>query len=361
MEVPEDQAASDHRGEPIPAADPRPDLSRSRIDIWSKRAAAWAQIGTLIVVTVGYLVTVRPAFQYQLLQEKEAKLQLKFGIEQARLESMSDARARYRKELSSINKRIADANSQRLRLIKTLHAAEARETEASARALLIKKVLAHKRTQLDKVTWKLLIIALSAAQVRNVFLHISDSDCHLGMEGHGFSCFKEHWPRPYNSLITALTEIKVSSKGADVYPPAYFAELQRYIEKRRAELTCKMGFFNKTKMQYHRDIEAVTPIVDRQLAAYIAKLKNKRGLFTRVVISKNYRNAARNNIWTHYATPIVTRYELTLLERASSCAGRVDLVMRSFMKSKGILSNESGTRSSTPSDPQNAPARALRH
>lgn len=37
--------------------------SSTGIDIWSGRAAAWAQVLTLVVVVVGYFYTVVPAFQ----------------------------------------------------------------------------------------------------------------------------------------------------------------------------------------------------------------------------------------------------------------------------------------------------------
>jgi hypothetical protein len=48
----------------------------SRIDSWSTRAAAWAQVLTLIVVVVGYFYTVVPAFQKERLSEEVSRLEI---------------------------------------------------------------------------------------------------------------------------------------------------------------------------------------------------------------------------------------------------------------------------------------------
>jgi len=46
------------------------------IDLWSNRAASWAQVLTFFVVVVGYFYTVVPAFQKERLSEEVARLEI---------------------------------------------------------------------------------------------------------------------------------------------------------------------------------------------------------------------------------------------------------------------------------------------
>lgn len=64
-----------------------------RVDSWSTRAAAWAQVLTLLVVVVGYFYTVVPAFQKERLSEEVAKLQIE--------------REKFASEISAMNERVA--------------------------------------------------------------------------------------------------------------------------------------------------------------------------------------------------------------------------------------------------------------
>ena len=54
----------------------------SEVDRWSNRAASWAQVATLVLVTFGYFYTVLPVYQKELLEEQSARLQ----IEKANIE-----------------------------------------------------------------------------------------------------------------------------------------------------------------------------------------------------------------------------------------------------------------------------------
>jgi len=46
-------------------------------DSITNKLAAWSQVGTLSIVIFGYFYTVKPDFQFNLLQEKSAELELR--------------------------------------------------------------------------------------------------------------------------------------------------------------------------------------------------------------------------------------------------------------------------------------------
>src|SRR5882724_1322295 len=83
------------------------------VDKWSTRAASWSQVGTLLLLSVGYFLTVRPVFQYQLLQEQNAKLELQNATAQATLKETLAKQAAAAGELKTLTIALERTNRER--------------------------------------------------------------------------------------------------------------------------------------------------------------------------------------------------------------------------------------------------------
>jgi 2-succinyl-5-enolpyruvyl-6-hydroxy-3-cyclohexene-1-carboxylate synthase len=107
-----------------------PQAHPSKIDIWSTRLAAWAQIATVFVVVFGYLYTVRPVFQLQLLQEQTAQLQLDNASAKQRLDQTIAEQASAQTKLNALHAELASMAKSRDDLADRLNQESQREVQA---------------------------------------------------------------------------------------------------------------------------------------------------------------------------------------------------------------------------------------
>jgi len=134
-------------------------VTPSRIDVWSLRLSAWAQVVTLVVVIFGYLYTVIPVVQKERLEE-----------EVATLEKTKDALAKAR---ISLERDVVTAKIQVVSLSTNANElrAENRQLEASRAGLQqVNRQLATERTSVGR---KLEAVSVDLAGARQQFSEAS--------------------------------------------------------------------------------------------------------------------------------------------------------------------------------------------
>ena len=139
--------------------------STNPVDRWSTRAAAWAQVGTLVLLGVGYVLTVRPVFQYQLLQEQNAKLELQNAAAEASLRETRARQVAAAQELTTLTSTVERMNRDREALEKALRVERAREDAARRAAAASAGQAAAQVAALEETKERLLSNSIVAEQI----------------------------------------------------------------------------------------------------------------------------------------------------------------------------------------------------
>ncbi|EHA15526.1 hypothetical protein [Halomonas sp. HAL1] len=249
-----------------------------------------AQVGTLLVVVFGYFYTVRPVFQHQLLEEKNAQVELdkvrleadlkrietdladrRFELNEVALrnEKLEENIASYESEINGLlatrNELEEEAREAYLSLqeerersdvlLKEVEIAELREREASDRIEAIQQQVQTELDALELARWELVLTDIQQIGIvelvgsLSTFGSISDFTV-----TEYLSDVSENWPNLYLSILNTIDEMEDRNANGDRYPPEYLNELRSLATVNIENLRCERPDFNEIESRYYRDL-----------------------------------------------------------------------------------------------------------
>ncbi|SJN15247.1 hypothetical protein CZ787_19200 [Halomonas citrativorans] len=245
-----------------------------------------AQVGTLIVVVLGYLFTVRPAFQYQLLQEKNAQSELdrikleddllKIGVEyevastelmllesnlaliEEESKELFEIRENLEYEVNEVRDRLQYEQEKSNSLASEIALATAREMEMLERLRVIEQQVVSENIALENARWELFIIDLRRS-------YVSESTGTFGMFGSSFNVSistyyndaSNSWPNLYLSILSSIDKVEQEGIGGSKYPKSYFEEVRSFVGNNIDMLRCERPDFNRIEERYYSDLESI--------------------------------------------------------------------------------------------------------
>ncbi len=302
----------------------------------STKLGAWSQIGMLLLVAFGYFYTVRPVFQYQLLQEQTAKLELEKIETKKHLTQLNMAKSEAEKDLALLREALDREKDERNKLVTQLMDTRSKEELAKKRAQDIESKVAKDLKALEAARWELLIIDFTFAYYRPYDLWISSGDSSNKMDEHILTQ-KIGWPRPYEDLIKTLDVVRKDKYGEQQFPEKYFEEFRLYIENRKSDLICEKIDFDSMAKKYLQDLADLDIVVDSELKVLmdgVVESYEKKG--ESVVISDKYRESARKSIMMGKKFGLDRRYGDDISKLRNSCFKRGSELIQEFGKSKAV-------------------------
>lgn len=288
---------------------------------------------------MGYVLTVRPVFQYQLLQEQNARLELQNAAAQATLRETLAKQATAAQELTTLTSTVERTNRDREALERALHVERARE-EAARKAAAASageaaaQVAAREETKGRPLSCS--VIADQIAVTGNGDAKLTDSvwrsfadQYEKDFDGHFISDVKTSWPDPYKEIVASIDGLASHSTGVDAYPPKTVALFKTRLEKARSEFHCPAVDFDKMKAEFLTEVAATEPLVAQDVAAEVDKLKrSETNPFLRLVIDKGTLETLTRNARLERRGKIVRAYWDRLLTLHRECDGaRLGLVL----------------------------------
>lgn len=301
----------------------------------STKLGAWSQIGMLLLVAFGYLYTVRPVFQYQLLQEQTAKLELEKIETKKHLTQLNMAKSEAEKDLALLREALDREKDERNKLVTQLMDTRSKEELAKKRAQDIETKVTKDLKALEVARWELLIIDFRFAYFRSVW---SGSDLYSSKRmDENILAQKISWPRPYEDLHATLDKVRKDESGEQQFPKSYFDELGAYIEARKSDLSCEKTDFDFLAKQYLKDLADLDIVVDSELKELIDGViegYEKNG--ESVVITDKYKESARKDIMMGKKFGLDRRYGDDISKLRDSCWKRGLELIREFGRYKAV-------------------------
>jgi hypothetical protein len=229
----------------------------SKVDVWSKRLSAWAQILTVCVVIFGYFYTVRPAFQLNLLQEQAAQLQLDNDAAKKLLARTEADQARAQLRLNVVTVELA-------RVSKDLDRATAEANRETSKALDAAQKMIDAKIQLASQTG-----SLQLAQRRLLYTRFAGTfnwglrwgiPPYIGTndeDGSSFAAMQAAWPDSYKIISGALDQLEKNNASQREFPPEFVQPLRRILEEKKKDLVCESPPLDSLAREYREDVIAI--------------------------------------------------------------------------------------------------------
>ncbi|SEG18182.1 hypothetical protein [Billgrantia desiderata] len=304
--------------------EPVPDKSQKR-NKYSQLAAwvgALSQAAMLLVVLFGYIYTVRPVFQHQLLQEKlasaelsrlevesqtlilqaerdEAEKNLQANLAEAafyrleieeQIKILQDERDQAETSLHDVKSQIVTVELQQEMLEEELQESRQRAQQAMSRASQLEGLVQEQLRELENARWELLMIDFSFSRI---FSDMAISS----LEGWGGSFpeylqqYRNGWPDPFSGLKSSIEELRGRNVNESRYPENYINEFAEFIDSRQDRLTCDSPPFDDLNALFQEKVSQIDFVVKNKTDEYIDGLVEEyRGRGQRVRITDEFRD-----------------------------------------------------------------------
>jgi hypothetical protein len=310
---------------------------KSRVDLWSSRLAAWAQVGTLFVVVFGYFYTVRPVFQNQLLQERTAELEMRKSRAEEALSVVIEHQAAVEHELLLLEKRLAEEKKVAEALNARMAVLSVRENSAKEQAQSAQKQLEDGLDALTVAQWEL--FGLDVRMNRFVSIQGVWADWLSVDEKGGFILeSRDSWPDPFKSLLNAVERVeeKNGKSGNRTYPSNFFDGAKQFVRENKINLTCSIPDFEMMRSVYSLELKALDSAVDKEVDRRIAELvKSYEEKGERIRITIEYREAQTRSVRTVKKYEVNQHYHERLLTAKTACNRRASDVIDRLLELKG--------------------------
>jgi len=266
---------------------------------WSTKLAAWSQIGMLLLVGFGYFYTIRPAFQYQLLQEQAAKLEIEKLESKKHLTNLKIAKTQIENDLHILKETLTREEAKRQKLLTQLKQEQVNVDLAKKQIQEIKNKVSKELKALKKTRWELLLLDFSDAywlpEKNALFSRLNKTeefDEYLLNQ-------QKSWPQPYENLCMAIDQIDEKNKISNKFPKEYLTELHKIVDTQRSTLKCNVPNFKLMAAQYHKETDGLTVNeneINDELEKHIAELiaeSEKKGHKT--LITDDFRESVRKS------------------------------------------------------------------
>lgn len=245
---------------------------------WSAKLGALSQVGMLLLVGFGYFYTVKPAFQYQLLQEQAAKLEIEKLESKKQLTNLKIAQTQIENDLHVLKETITREEAERHKLLAQLKQEHVNKDLMKKQIQEIKNKVSKELKALEVTRWELLLLDFSDAywlSERNaLFSRLNKSeefDEYLLNQ-------QKSWPQPYENLFMSIDEISKQNEKSNKFPKKYLTELHNIVNAHKSTLKCNVANFKLMAAQYHKKTDGLTVNEDEindTLEKYIAEIVAK--------------------------------------------------------------------------------------
>lgn len=295
--------------------------------------AAWSQVLMLAVVIFGYFYTVRPIFQYQLLEEKSAQLEIEKKNLRSQVVALSDKEKDLVQKISSLDFDVSKAEN----LISKLQSDIAGKKEdlkiakGKTNEALIELERVEKKLWLAR--WKNYITELKSASLSSLIdgaLYTTDDIFDVEKE---IKRSKSDWPSPYKDL---LKEINHLSKNGS-YPNKFREVIINKMDESIDFLTCKEMNWGSILNRYHEDLRESKRKAKEASENYIEKLvRSYREKGERVRITEEFKSRSLRTYIEHKKIDVQSEYISTINRERIECRSKINDFIGKFQKYIGV-------------------------
>jgi hypothetical protein len=299
-------------------------------------------VATLVVVVFGYVYTVRPAFQNQLLQEQAAKLQLENDRAQASLRNtqaqQTEAALKLEatsSQLTSVRQALAAEIGSQRQLNARLSAAV--RSELSARAEVKKETDELKLNQfaLRRSQKRLLMTEMAGLTLADhaddetlMTQHylVSYSKQFVGdVDGAFIADEAKDWPNPYLHIKRILVTARPSKQDGDsIIPSELVAEYETKLEEMKDRFSCDPVDLPALKRAFLSEIAAVEPAIEKDLEAQVEHMKREeKNPFLYIRVDKAWAESFKSARRTEKTAQIASDYRGKLVGLRRACWDKV--------------------------------------
>lgn len=323
-----------------------PDYLESATDENRKRStypqmAAWigalSQIAMLIVVLFGYIYTVRPVFQHQLLQEKLASAELDRLEVEGQIQVLQDEKEEVERSLHEVQNQVASIEAERGILEGELQKASERAREAKADANQLEAVIQEQLNKLEDAGWELLMVDFTFVQL------LADAKA-VTRDWNARESFPEYlqrhrdeWPNPFLALQSSIGGLRERNAKEPRYPDSYIDELSQFVESRKDELTCAVPPFDDLEKSFRERSSKIEEIVEYKTEEYIDNLVAEyEGQGKRLKITNDFREKTARRFRGIEELNIERALKDVVREHVDSCRSAAQHVVDDFRNLKGV-------------------------
>lgn len=231
-------------------------IKESRIDTYLQRMAHLTQVALLILGVLGYIFTVKPAFQNQILQEEASRLelekrQLKTDISkyQETATQLSEKKMFLEDELRSKSNELSKLHSQ-------IEQAKSDAINAQNKASIAEKSLSIELKKLNIARWEIIKPELNTSYLLAIYNLSIQQKAELKTESDNefITQLLKNWISPSKIISTMITDSSKRNSDAHRIPEAYYKTLLSHIVEYPSKYYCKKPNATELKESYNQYI-----------------------------------------------------------------------------------------------------------
>lgn len=316
---------------------------RSRDPFIPSWIGAVSQLAMLIVVLFGYIYTVKPVFQYQLLQENLASAELDRLEVEGQVEVLQAERDEAEQSLKDLENQISSIEAERAMLEGDLEEAKVRAMQAQSDASRLEGIVQEQLNELDVARWELLMLDFNRTHVINFrHRHWDANALNLGlMESERFPEYLQryigNWPDLLLTLQSSIERLREQNANEPRYPESYIDEFSEFIASRKNELTCIEPPFSDLEASFQNRYSEIEGVVEEKTDEYIEGLiAEYREEGTRVLITDEIRDRQARLYRVMEEHKLDREFKGKVREYTERCRSVTYEVLAEFRELKGV-------------------------
>lgn len=308
----------------------------SQTPIW---IGAISQAVMLIVVLFGYLYTVRPVFQHQLLQEQLASVELDRAEVEKQIKNLQYEKNEVESSLYKVRNQIDAVGAEREKLEDELRKASARTVRAQNDASRLEGIVQKQLGEIKGARWELFMIDFTFAHM-NTRLKNSSRDL-SGYERFPeyLQRYRDEWPDPFKLLKSSIVGLRDRRTSEPRYPESYINEFSEFIETRKGDLTCVNPPYDDLENDFRERSFEIEQIVKYKTDEYINNLVSEyreRGEQVRITDEFRAKTASSYRLTEEFNLEDELRSKVK--KYLDSCRSSEQNVVTKFRRLKGVTS-----------------------
>ncbi len=313
----------------------------SAMDVSLQRLAHISQFVLLVVAVLGYYYTVRPVFQYQLLQERSAELETERSSTINEIKSLKTERDHVEEQLTTLGKELEDVVSRNEQLkLETQHIL-IREQAAKRELASATSDFNAAKGLLDAVRWDLVWNQLNSLDLYVTYNSIVEYGNTTARASNGeswnfFTAASEHWPSPYSMMLETVSLARDRLKKHSRVPDTYLDQVLEVIEQHRESLICERPDFNALQSDYRQQLEANEALIDREVQAKIRQMRDEYSAKgQRLKITDEYLKSIQSTIRFGKTFELQENFRNKVGKSRTQCLARTGQVWQAISKLAG--------------------------
>ncbi|HDX8344373.1 TPA: hypothetical protein RQM99_000756 [Aeromonas dhakensis] len=303
----------------------------SRIDILLQRMAHLTQVALLVLGVLGYIFTVRPAFQNQILQEETSRLELEKRSLQKDIAKHKQKTIQLDKKKAFLEKELVAKSNQLDEIHLQIEKAKSDALNAKNKTVILEKVLRNAAKKIDRSSWEILKLefkTISRLTIYNLAIQQSADIKSVDDRAFFFQLLND-WVSPADILYAAVTNASRKNMNTNTIPDSFYQTLLSHIKESQSKYICKKPGLTELKNNYDNEI-----IVQKNLYKTVSNkninssMKNMTDIIN--TTSDNFEKYIKNDI----TYKVRSDYNAKINEIKINCMLSAINEISSFMDSK---------------------------